>query len=165
MARARKKAKPINVQSALIARLIFDLHHVATRPLSRSLSPPPLHPTLHLLLSRERSRSIDAVDFVSRRLADSLLISSGFVVFERVARRSRGWVSLSPVICSLPLSPHSPLRLPPAQSRLAFRRNDSIKKPSVAEQRFCLSSKLRPYKIYKNSNDFRFDSPCIKVFH
>lgn len=41
----KNKTKPINVQSALIARLIFDLHRVATRRHPRPVSlfiPPPL---------------------------------------------------------------------------------------------------------------------------
>lgn len=42
-----------------------------------------------LSVSFSHGWSIDTEDFVSRRLADSLLISSGFVVFERVTRLDR----------------------------------------------------------------------------
>lgn len=44
---------------------------------------------LSLSVSFSHGWSIDTEDFVSRRLADSLLISSGFVVFERVTRLDR----------------------------------------------------------------------------
>lgn len=71
-----KATKPIKVQSVLIAPLIFDLReraHLLVQPVDRDSQPGGI------------LRYCDAVTPMAIGPSDSLLISSGFVVFERIS--------------------------------------------------------------------------------